>query len=135
MEMRKLSGQDLFPVLTLFSKLGIKDMLKAFFKKQANATAKTSTKSKEPKKSELKKEEDDLADLGMDFVAELMEVALGNIERGKDDINRLLASLCGVSVKEIQELDIEPYGELVMTFFKKPELGNFIKSTSSFLSK
>jgi len=135
MEMRKLSGQDLFPVLTLFSKLGIKDMLKAFFKKQADATEKASAKKKKPEKAETKKDDDEMADLGMDFVAELMEVALGNIERGKDDINRLLASLCGTTVKDIQELEIDIYGELIINFFRKPELANFIKSISSFLSK
>jgi len=118
MEMRNLSGQDLFPVITLLSKLGAKEIIVEFFKKKG-----TITTDQTPE------------EVGADFVGTMLETTFGNIERGKTDVNRLLASLCGVSVAEIEALDIMEYTELLFNFYEKPELRNFIDSISTFLRR
>lgn len=115
--MRNLSGQDLFPVISLVSKLGIKDIIKNYYKAVGPVEGQTAE------------------DLGAEFTGTAIETAFSNIERCKGDINRLLASLCGVTVAEIEALDLEAYGALLMKAATKPELGNFIGSILPFIAK
>lgn len=118
MDMRNLSGQDLFPVITLLSKLGAKEIIVDYFK-----TRNTVSPDQKPE------------DVGAAFVGNLLETTFGNLERGRTDVNRLLASLCNVTVKDIEAMELLEYTELLFQFWQKPELRNFIDSILKFWSK
>ena len=124
--MRTLSGQDLFPVITMISKVGVKDMVKNYFKGQAETI----------KKAKAGETGDDAFEMaGMNFMAEIIETVMMNIERVRPDINRILASLCEVNVAKIESLDMDDYMALFIDFFTKPELERFLKSIGSLMSK
>jgi hypothetical protein len=117
LEMRELRGDDLFTVLSIIGKLDIKDdLMKAL--------------SGAPEGS-LTAEEIDLR--GQNIMASLMQTVLKNISLVKNDVNGLLADLCGVDVKVIHELGLVEYGKLIKDFAKKEELKGFLSSITSLM--
>lgn len=119
LKMRKLTGQDLFPMLKILSKVKVKDMVLDFLKKRDKLS-----KSKELTEEETK-------EIGMEVFADIIDTAMCNLDLAKDEINRLLAILCNVTIDEIQGLGMIEYTTLVMEFFSKEELSDFFKCISS----
>ncbi|MDU4882995.1 hypothetical protein [uncultured Clostridium sp.] len=119
LKMRKLNGQDLFPMLKILSKVKVKDMVLDFLKKRDKLS-----KSKELTEEETK-------EIGMEVFADIIDTAMCNLDLAKDEINRLLAILCNVTIDEIQGLGMIEYTTLVMEFFSKEELSDFFKCISS----
>ena len=70
----------------------------------------------------------------MQMIAGLIQTILANINKAKSDINIFLADLTNTSIQEIQELNFVDYTQLLVKFFKKPELKDFLTSISSILS-
>lgn len=118
-EMRKLNGQDLFPMLKILSKVKVKDMVLDFLKKRDKLS-----KEKEITEQETK-------EIGMEVFADIIDTAMCNLDLAKEDINKLLANLCNVRIDEIQNLGMIEYTKLVMEFFSKEELSDFFKCISS----
>lgn len=118
-EMRKLNGQDLFPMLKILSKVKVKDMVLDFLKKR----------DKLSKLKELTEEE--TKEIGMEIFADIIDTAMCNLDLAKEDINKLLASLCNLRVDEIDNLGMIEYTTLIMNFFSKEELSDFFKCISS----
>lgn len=115
MEMRKLSATDLFPLLNIMTKIGVKDAIKKFYQQKSESVKKF-------KEAKEKNEEVDIEDVGINAMAELTEFVLANIGRAKNEINILLASLCNVTKNEIEELSLSEYMKLVMDFLSQQEL-------------
>jgi membrane protease subunit (stomatin/prohibitin family) len=116
MEMRKLLAMDLFPLLNIIAKIGIKDLIKKFFEQRAEAS---------------KSEHKNLEEIGQQAIAELLEILLMNIGRAREEINALLADLCGVEKSEIEKLPMDEYMGLLMNFFTQPE---FMASLNAIIS-
>lgn len=135
--MRSLSGQDLFPMITILSRVKAKDMILNLFKKREEARKDLEKKQKEfseiiDKESLSDDEiilkftdEDREKEIGMELFADVIETIMCNLELAKDDINKLLANLCSVKVEEIQSLDMLQYTNLLMEFLGKEELKDF----------
>ena len=143
--MRELRGDDLFPLLTMIGKLDIKDDFVKLFEEQAENEINPlkepqDHKKKEPTKVELERlekerieREKEIEKRGMEIMANLLQTVLLNITNVKEDINKLLADLCGVSLKEVKELGLKDYTSLIVSFFKKPELKDFFTSIASLM--
>lgn len=138
--MRKLSGQDLFPMLKILSRVKAKDMVLSFIKKREEISKKLQVEQQTVKP--LGEEstvinvsqglsEDETKEVGMEVFADIVETIMCNLDLAKDDINNLLANLCNVNIEQIQTLDMGPYTELLMEFFGKEELKDFFKCISS----
>ena len=69
----------------------------------------------------------------MQMIAGLIQTILANINKAKLDINTFLADLTNTSIQEIQKLNFVDYTQLLVEFFKKPELKDFLTSISSIL--
>lgn len=116
LEMKELSGQDTFLILKILNKTNGAEIIDNFF----NNTGKYA-KGK------------DHTRIGMQVVADAVNVVFANIENAKDDINKLLANLCNVKVKEIEGLGFVEYNKLLIDFFKKEELKDFFTLISSLI--
>lgn len=114
LEMRKLSGQDTFLMLKIMSKTGAKKGIKEFLSKQGSF-------------GKGDKTEEDYQKIGIDVMLDVVDTIMSNLENAQEDINKLLANLCGLKVKEIEQLDFMEYNTLIMDFFKKEELKSFFK--------
>ncbi len=114
LEMRKLSGQDTFLMLKIMSKTGAKKGIKEFLSKQGSF-------------GKGDKTEEDYQKIGIDVMLDVADTIMSNLENAQEDINKLLANLCSMKVKEIEQLDFMEYNTLIMDFFKKEELKSFFK--------
>ena len=133
--MRELRGDDMFSMLSIIGKLDINDDLVELFEKQQEKDGKMlGHLSKKPTKAEKEKQERMLEKRGMQMIAGLIQTILANINKAKLDINTFLADLTNTSIQEIQELNFVDYTQLLVKFFKKPELKDFLTSISSILS-
>lgn len=134
MELRELRGDDMFSMLSIIGKLNIKDDLVELFEKQQDKDSKMlGHLSKKPTKAEKEKQEKMLEKRGMQMIAGLIQTILANINKAKLDINTFLADLTNTSIQEIQGLSFVDYTQLLVKFFKKPELKDFLTSISSIL--
>lgn len=132
--MRELRGDDMFSMLSIIGKLDIKDDLVELFEKQQEKDGKMlGHLSKKPTKAEKEKQEKMLEKRGMQMIAGLIQTILANINKAKLDINTFLADLTNTSIQEIQGLNFVDYTQLLVKFFKKPELKDFLTSISSIL--
>ena len=135
MELRELRGDDMFSMLSIIGKLDIKDDLVELFEKQQDKDSQMlGHLSKKPTKAEKEKQDKMLEKRGMQMIAGLIQTILANINKAKSDINTFLADLTNISIQEIQELNFVDYTQLIVKFFKKPELKDFLTSISSILS-
>lgn len=147
LEMRELKGDDLFTLLGIVGKLGIKDEFIQLFEQNVEETSAEKLaaipqdhKEKKPTKAELEKLEKEKARLareaerrGMEAMAGLMQKLLLNINKIKPDINALLADLTDASEDEIKDLNLIEYTTLIKDFFRKKELQDFFSSIASLL--
>lgn len=115
LKMRKLKGQDTFTILRLLSKLGVKDLVSEVF-----ANSSTAEEAME-----------DVRKRGSNLIAVLIEALTEKLPDIQDDLNQFLADLTETDVATIMDLDFEDYIGLIIAFFKKEELVNFIKQLSS----
>ena len=134
MELRELRGDDMFSMLSIIGKLDIKDDLVELFEKQQDKDSHLlGHLSKKPTKAEKEKQEKMLEKRGMQMIAGLIQTILANINKAKLDINTFLADLTNTSIQEIQALNFVDYTQLLVKFFNKPELKDFLTSISSIL--
>lgn len=127
LEMRELRGDDLFTILNIVTKLGIKDEFVKLFD-GAVADAKANDENEDADKSINE------SVMGVKVVAALLQVVLGNLSVVKHELNSLLADLTGQTEQQIADLPFSDYTGLIMAFFKKPELTDFFHSIASFLA-
>lgn len=120
MEMRKLSSTDLFAVLNIMAKIGIKDLIKEVYKQRVEY-AKKANKLKEQDDQEQVKDENEINMAGAEVMAQITELVLLNIGRAQNEINTLIANLCSASRKEIEKLPMDEYVGLLMDFLSQPE--------------
>lgn len=127
LEMRELRGDDLFTMLNIVTKLGIKDeFIKLFDGAVADAKANAENEDADNSINE--------SVMGVKVVAALLQVVLGNLSVVKHELNSLLADLTGQTEQQIADLPFSDYTGLIMAFFKKPELTDFFHSIASFLA-
>lgn len=119
--MRKLKGTDIFKVLRLLSKLGVKDLVFDMFGNTDLAKVKDATDVKL------------LADgKGANLMAVIFETLTEKLPLIEDDLNQFLGDLTGNDAKEIADLEFGEYMQLIMDFFKKEELKDFFQQLSLF---
>ncbi len=118
---RKLSAEDVFPMFTIISKIGIKDF-RHFFESEEFANVRAAFTGKA----------DDAAvtNLGISICLELANVILGNLQKCENDIFKLLSSTSNLSEDDVRGLDLADFAEMVIDFVKKPEFADFIKVVS-----
>ncbi|MDW5300757.1 MAG: hypothetical protein SA378_11585 [Sedimentibacter sp.] len=126
MEMRKLSSMDLFPLLNIMAKIGIKDLIQEVFKKRAeyvkkDKEGKAKADNAEADNAEADNAEADNAMVGAEVLAQITELVFLNIGRAQNEINTLLAKLCNVAKADIEKLSMSEYVGLVTDFLAQEE--------------
>lgn len=145
--MRALNGGDLFTILGILSKLGIKDDVVQMYSKnveagaaiqkarllsdhkdkkptKADATAKALTELEARKNNELE---------GAVIIGTLVQRILSNISLIKIELNNFLGSLYSLTGEEIEAVPLADYFYLVQKVVKSEDFNSVFKSASSFL--
>ena len=119
-ELRGLKSDDMFPMFGILSKIGFKDLknsltpdrvaeLTSAFQKQDGSDADMSTY------------------LGFNIRVEAVEIIMKNLPSCKMEIYTLLSSLSGMTVKQIADLDMVTFTEMIIAVVQKEEFKDFFK--------
>lgn len=128
-EFRRLNAEDIFLLTSIVGKIGLREFKETLQDDSLGKLIGNLVKGKEGEENE----EINLSTVYTVGAAALLPIAdiiLGNLHKCKDDIYQLLANLTGKTYNEIKGLDGVVFFEMVMDFFKKPELADFWKVVS-----
>lgn len=143
-EFRKLESEDLFLMMQIIKKIGIKEfqsiisresVQKAvlhFFQKRKDA------KGDEANSPDTEDEENDYIVIGQaaaDVALEVADIICVNFPNAKKEIYQMLANVSGLSVDNIRHLELPEFAEMIVNFVKKPEFGDFFKVVSKLVLK
>ena len=131
-EVRKPKSTDLFIVSKIISKIGLKNIIDCINAKElmdlrAKMIKENEITDKKGKVTQKDFSDSQLNQYGMVVVANIGDLILSNLENVKDDINRYMSNLTELSIKEIEDLSIVQYAEILMTIIKEPDFVDFIK--------
>lgn len=121
LEMRELNGQDTFLMLPIVAKLNIADVIKFF-------------ENERGKHADEEMSGDEVDEIGIEMAAKALELVLADIGKVRKDINKLLASVCDTTQKEVEGLGFAEYNMLIIELFTQDEFKGFFKQLYSSLS-
>lgn len=123
-ELRTLKSDDLFPMFGILSKIGFKDLKEII----------TPDKIKDMKSMISQNDDDENTDattmLGVSVVMEVVSIIMKNLPSCKNEIYTFLSGLSGMTVKEIAELDMVTFTEMIVAVVQKQEFKDFFKVVS-----
>lgn len=117
-ELRKLCTKDLFPMMKIISKIGVKEFKTCFDSVKMSADGKT-----------------DFAAVGIGVFLDLADVLLSNIGSCEKDLYKFLGSLSGLTPDEIGELEPALTVELITELVNKEEFRDFFTAVLKSLAK
>ena len=110
---RKFSDGDLFPILKIFKKIGIKDCKEAFV--QVASGEKT------------------VKDIGILAAFDLADILIGNLTKVEEEVYSLYADLSGLSADEIRAMEFGTLPLMIMDSFNEVKNTSFFKVLSKLL--
>lgn len=132
-ELRNLEADDLFIMIGIISKIGIKEFKGCFESDEVKAAITNVAKQK--KDADANEDADDVvvASIGISVALDIAAILLANIGKCKNDIYALLANLSGVKEKEIAKLPIKTFTGMIFDLVKKKEFADFFQDAVKFL--
>ena len=119
-ELRDLTADDMFPMIQIISKIGIREF-KSCFESENVKKLVAEMASGKVSQDELK------ATVGVTVAIDLASVILSNLAKCKEDIYQLLSQLSGKSVKEIGKLPMMTFMGMIIDVIKKREFADFFQ--------
>lgn len=66
-------------------------------------------------------------EIGFGVVFDIAGIVIANIPKAEDDIQTFIASLTGLSLKEVRSMPFADYGELIVKIVAKEDFQDFFK--------
>ena len=131
-ELRELKSSDVFPMFRIMGKIGFKDLkdkltpdkikeLTSMFKQDENA---------ESAESVDYSADEQMMYVGFNIVLEVVEIIMNNLPSCEQEIYSFLAGLSGMKVKEVANLPLVTFTEMIIEVLKKEEFKDFFKVVS-----
>lgn len=120
---RPLRAKDVGPMVRIVSKIGLRE-----FKDVISVDAITTMVEKAGGD-----EEKAVNIVGFGAVLDAAGIVCENFDKAEADIFKFLASVSGLTVKEVEELPIADLFELVYAVFKAPDFGDFFTRVKALL--
>lgn len=112
----KLGGKHLFTFTTILKKIGFKELKECF---ESDEIA-----------SLISEKNVNIEKVGINVMMNVAVIVISNLENCESDIYKLLSDLSGMSKKELSELDMNIFIEMIMDVFRKEEFKGFFKAAS-----
>ena len=107
-QLRNPKAEDMFLMFRIFSKIGIKNIRNCF-----NAFAvKETVKNVQAEKADA--DNTDYSAIGLSVMLEIIGVIVEHTDDAKEDIYAFLSRISGLDVKEIAELDMPDFADLLI---------------------
>lgn len=126
---RTLNAEDIFPVVSIISKIGISEIKKSF------NTAAIHSLVKDVKKEKGKDVDNDTLsnEIGVSIFFDFAEIVLKNLGKCKEEIFEFISSVTSVSAEELKALSPAEFMEMVLDVFKRDEFRDFMKVVLKFV--
>lgn len=125
--LRALCAKDVFPMVKIIRKIGLKDIGKAFDPDEIKAI--TESVSEEENATV-----DSIAEtVGVAVVLKIVDVILENLEAAEQEIFGFLGGLAGMTADAVGSLPMDVFFEMLMDTFQSKEFVGFMKVVSRFL--
>ena len=134
--LRALCAEDIFPVMTIIRKIGIKEFKDCFNEETLEKIIDVfiNGANVENKEGETNNSEDNtLVAVGLSILPSVLDIAdilLTNIPKCEADFYKFLASISNLSVEEIKKMNMVDFFEMIVDVVKKEEFKDFIKVVS-----
>lgn len=120
-ELRNLTADDVFPMFQIISAIGIKEFKACF---DSDAVKKAVAEAAKDGESA------DIGAVGMTVALDIASIIMANVPKCKESIYLFLAQLSGMTKKEIAELPMMTFVEMIIDVIKKPEFKDFFQAVS-----
>lgn len=125
--LRALCAKDVFPMVKIIRKIGLKDIGKAFDPEEIKAI--TESVSEEENATV-----DSIAEtVGVAVALKIVDVILENLEAAEQEIFGFLGGLAGMTADEVGSLPMDVFFEMLVDTFQSKEFVGFMKVVSRFL--
>jgi len=110
--LRKLKDSDLFPILTIFRKIGLKEFKEAFSQASEGKT---------------------VNDIGISVIVDMATIVIANIPSAESEIYALCSSLSGIEESDIKEMEFGTVPLMIYDAFGEAKNTSFFKVLSKLL--
>ena len=117
--LRKPKATDLFVVSKIIKGIGLKNIADCFNSDEIKVIR--NSVSGEKVSSET------LNQAGITIVLSIGELILNRLDDVKDDVIKFMSCLSGLKIKEVEDLPITEFAEMLMAIIKDPDFVDFIK--------
>lgn len=136
-ELRNLEADDLFIMIGIISKIGIKEFKACFESNEVKAAIMSMAKQKKDADDATEDADagadDGVVSVGVSVALDIAAILMANIGKCKNDIYALLANLSGMEEKEIAKLPIKTFTGMIFDLVKKKEFADFFQDAVKFL--
>lgn len=122
-ELRELKSADLFPMFGILSEIGFKDLKDSL----SVDTIKTMIDSVNGKAED---NDTQTTILGFGIIMEVVEVIMKNLPKCEKEIYSFLAGVSGMTAKDIADLDMVTFTEMLIAVIQKDEFKDFFRVVS-----
>lgn len=112
---RRLNSTDMFVMFKILGKIGINEFTDCFNKDSVKQMISKGATN------------DALTAVGISVVFEAANVLLGNLPKCESEIYQMLSQTSNLTEKEIRDMDMASFAEMVIDFIKKEEFLDFFK--------
>ena len=124
MELRRLQATDLFGMVKILNRIGLKN-----FKDVIDTD-----KIKEMRKSiNDDNAEQVVSDIGMNVVMSVLSVILENLPSVETDLYNFIGSIANMKAKDVAKMDIGDFMDLLISIAQKEEFKDFFKRASKLI--
>ena len=127
-ELRELKSSDIFPMFKIMGKIGFKDFKDKLTPENTKKIMSVFNKEKDEKEEQT--QDDLLAFVGINLVADILEVIIANLPSCEQDIYNLLGGLSGLKPKQVADLPMVTFTEMIVAVIQKEEFKDFFKVVS-----
>ena len=125
MELRKLQATDLFTMVKILNKVGIKKIKDAIDLNEIREVKK--------KLAESDNKDASVITLGLNIVTSVVGVIFENLPSVENDLYSFVGSVAGIKAKDVATMDIGEFMELVISIVQKDEFKDFFKRASKLI--
>lgn len=116
--LRELQSKDVFLMSKIISKIGIKEFKSCFETEDVQRLIAEGV------------DEAAVEKIGLSVMVDIAGVVLSNVAHAEQDIYSFLADLSGKTAKDIAELDMVVFAEMIIDVVQKDQFKDFIKVVS-----
>ena len=131
-ELRELKSSDIFPMFKIMGKIGFKDLkdrLTPDKVKELTSMFKQDETTDADQKESVDADEQ-MMFIGFNVIFEVVEIIMNNLPNCEQEIYSFLAGLSGMKVKEVANLPLATFTEMIVEVLKKEEFKDFFKAVS-----